>query len=128
MPSTGGALRTVLIDANIAGITGVFRDFAPPSQAHPYITYSDEISNIPVLIGDGFALTRNKMVQVDLWQDRAIENVDLIDDVISALDGVGQIDATKSVFRVRVSNVVRIVSTTDSVVHHAVTLDIYQRS
>lgn len=128
MPSTGGALRTVLIDANIAGITGVFRDFAPPSQAQPYITYSDEISNIPVLIGDGFALTRNKMVQVDLWQDRSTENVDLIDDVISALDGVGQIDATKSVFRVRVSNVVRIVSTTDSVVHHAITLDIYQRS
>lgn len=128
MPSTGGALRAVLIDANIAGITGIFRDFAPPSQAQPYITYSDEISNIPVLIGDGFALTRNKIVQVDLWQDRASENVDLIDDVISALDGVGQIDATKSVFRVRVSNIVRIVSTADSVVHHAITLDIYQRS
>jgi hypothetical protein len=73
-------------------------------------------------------LTRNKIVQVDLWQDRASENVDLIDYVVSALDGVGQIDTAKSVFRVRVSNVVRIVSTADSVVHHAITLDIYQRS
>ena len=128
MPSVGGALRTVLVGANITGITGVFRDFAPPGQTQPYITYSDEISNVPVLIGDGLAMTRNKMVQVDLWQDRVLESVDLIDSVVAALDGVGQIDSTKSVFRVRVSNVVRIVSTTDSVVHHAITLDIYQRS
>lgn len=128
MASIGGSIRTQLLAANLDGITGIFRDFAPPNTAKPYITYSDELRNMPELIGDGFVKARRRMVQFDLWQDRANENTSLIDAMVTALDGLGQFDSDVYVYRLRVSDIQRIVSLEDNVVHHAVTLDVFQKA
>ena len=128
MSSIGGSIRTILVDAAISGVTGIFRDFAPPSTEKPYITYSDELRNVPELIGDGFVKTRRRMVQFDLWQNRQSEDTSLIDAVVSALDGAGQFDDGTYVFRLRVSDIQRMVSLEDNVVHHALTLDVFQKA
>jgi hypothetical protein len=126
--SIGGSIRGVLLNANLPGVTGIFRDFAPPNTAKPYITYYDELRNVPALIGDGVVSTRLRMVQFDLWQDRANENTDLIDLLVVALDGIGAFDSGTFVYRLRVSNIQRMISLEDNVVHHAVTLDVYQKA
>jgi hypothetical protein len=128
MASIGGSIRKVLLDANLPGVTGIFRDFAPPNTPKPYITYYDELRNVPSLIGDGVVSTRLRMVQFDLWQDRANENTDLIDLLVVALDGIGAFDSGTFVYRLRVSNIQRMISLEDNVVHHAVTLDVYQKA
>lgn len=128
MASIGGSIRTILLNAGISGVTGIFRDFAPPSTEKPYITYSDELRNVPELIGDGFVKTRRRMVQFDLWQNRQNEDTSLIDAVVSALDGAGQFDDGTYVFRLRVSDIQRMVSLEDNVVHHALTLDVFQKA
>ena len=128
MASIGGSIRTILINAGISGVTGIFRDFAPPSTEKPYITYSDELRNVPELIGDGLVKTRRRMVQFDLWQNRQNENTSLVDTVVAALDGAGQFDDGTYVFRLRVSDIQRMVSLEDNVVHHALTLDVFQKA
>lgn len=128
MASIGGSIRSVLINANLPGITGIFRDFAPPNTAKPYITYYDELRNVPSMIGDGTVATRLRMVQFDLWQDRANEDTSLVDQMVTALDGIGAFDSGTFVYRLRVSNIQRMVSLEDNVVHHALTLDVYQKA
>ena len=128
MASIGGSIRTILVNAGISGVTGIFRDFAPPSTEKPYITYSDELRNVPELIGDGLVKTRRRMVQFDLWQNRQNENTSLVDAVVTALDGAGQFDDGTYVFRLRVSDIQRMVSLEDNVVHHALTLDVFQKA
>ena len=128
MASIGGSIRTILTNASISGITGIFRDFAPPSTEKPYITYSDELRNVPELVGDGFVKTRRRLVQFDLWQNRQNENTSLIDAVVTALDGAGQFDDGTYVFRLRVTDIQRMVSLEDNVVHHALTLDVFQKA
>lgn len=128
MASIGGSIRTILLNAGISSVTGIFRDFAPPSTEKPYITYSDELRNVPELIGDGFVKTRRRMVQFDLWQNRQNEDTSLVDSVVSALDGAGQFDDGTYVFRLRVSDIQRMVSLEDNVVHHALTLDVFQKA
>jgi hypothetical protein len=128
MASIGGSIRTILVNAGITGVTGIFRDFAPPSTEKPYITYSDELRNVPELIGDGFVKTRRRMVQFDLWQNRQNEDTSLVDSLVSVLDGAGQFDDGTYVFRLRVSDIQRMVSLEDNVVHHALTLDVFQKA
>lgn len=128
MASIGGSIRTVLLGSNLPGITGIFRDFAPPNTQKPYITYYDELHNMPAMIGDGLVITRRRMVQFDLWQDRASENTSLVDLMVAALDGIGAIDSGTFVYRLRVTDIQRMVSLEDNVVHHAVTLDVYQKA
>jgi len=128
MASIGGSIRTILVNAGITGVTGIFRDFAPPSTEKPYITYSDELRNVPELIGDGLVKTRRRMVQFDLWQNRQNEDTSLVDSLVSALDGAGQFDDGTYVFRLRVSDIQRMVSLEDNVVHHALTLDVFQKA
>jgi len=128
MASIGGSIRTIIINAGLTGVTGIFRDFAPPSTEKPYITYSDELRNVPELIGDGFVKTRRRMVQFDLWQNRQNEDTSLVDSLVSALDGAGQFDDGTYVFRLRVSDIQRMVSLEDNVVHHALTLDVFQKA
>lgn len=128
MASIGGSIRTVLINENLPGITGIFRDFAPPNTAKPYITYSDELRNVPAMIGDGVVATRRRLVQFDLWQDRASEDTSLIDTMVAALDGIGAFDSGTFVYRLRVTDIQRLVSLEDNVVHHALSLDVYQKA
>ena len=128
MASIGGSIRTIIVNAGLTGVTGIFRDFAPPSTEKPYITYSDELRNVPELIGDGFVKTRRRMVQFDLWQNRQNEDTSLVDSLVAALDGAGQFDDGTYVFRLRVSDIQRMVSLEDNVVHHALTLDVFQKA
>ena len=128
MPSIGGAIRTALLGANIEEIsTRIFRDIAPPETTYPFITITDEISNQPVLIGDQNVLARNRQVQVSLFQIRTSENVDIIDEVVQALD-TANVSANKTVFRVRVFDIQRIFESDDDIVQHAVTLNVIHKA
>lgn len=128
MPSIGGAIRTALLGANIEEIsTRIFRDIAPPETTYPFITITDEISNQPVLIGDQSVLARNRQVQVSLFQIRTSENVDIIDEVVQALD-TANVSANKTVFRVRVFDIQRIFESDDDIVQHAVTLNVIHKA
>ena len=128
MASTGGAIRTVLVDAPITGVsTRVFRDIAPPETEYPFITISDEITNQPVLLGDKTVLARNRQMRVNLFQVRAQENVNIIDEICSTLDSV-DISANQDVFCVRVFDIQRIFDSEDDIVLHAVTLNVIQRA
>lgn len=124
--SIGGAVRQILVDANIANITyRVYRDKAPQDVVFPYITFFDEISNVPNLLGDSTVRTRKRLVQVSLWQVRSTEDVDLIDTVVSTLENAA-LDANKNVFRCRVSSIERLANLTDDIVQHAITLTVIQ--
>lgn len=124
--SIGGAVRQVIVDADIEGISyRVYRDTAPPDVSFPYVTFFDEISNTVGMSGDSNTLTRKRLVQVSLWQARSSENVDLIDSLYSVLERAN-LDANKNVFRCRVSSIERIANLTDNIIQHAVTLTITQ--
>jgi len=128
MPSIGGAIRTTLVDAPITGVsTRVFRDIAPPETQYPFITISDEITNQPVLLGDKTVLARNRQMRVNLFQVRAQENVDIVDEICSTLDSA-DISANQDVFCVRVFDIQRVFDSEDDIVLHAVTLNVIQRA
>ena len=80
------------------------------------------------MIGDGVVATRRRLVQFDLWQDRASEDTSLIDTMVAALDGIGAFDSGTFVYRLRVTDIQRLVSLEDNVVHHALSLDVYQKA
>lgn len=124
--SIGGAIRQVIVDANLTGITtSVYRDAAPPEKSFPYITFFDEISNTVGMVGDGNVKARRRLVQVSLWQARASENIDLIDSLYAVLEKAN-LDANKNIFRCRVSSIERIANLTDNIIHHAITLTVTQ--
>ena len=128
MSSTGGAVRTVLVDANLAGVAArVYRDIAPPETQYPYITISDEITNQPSLLGDTLVIARSRQIRVNLWQVRQSENISLIDSVVEALDNAN-LNASKNVFGCRVLDVQRIYDSEDDIVLHAVTLNVTQKA
>ena len=99
MASVGGAIRTTLLSAGISGVsTRIFRDIAPPETTYPFMTISDEVSNQPALLGDQMVLARNRQLRVNLFQIRTSENVETIDEVVTALDRAS-ITANQVVFR-----------------------------
>lgn len=126
MSSTGGAVRTVLVDASLTGVgPRIFRDIAPPETPYPYITISDEITNQPSLLGDNLVIARSRQLRVNLWQVRQSENISLIDEVVDALDSA-DLNSNKNVFGCRVLDVQRIYDSEDDIVLHAITLNITQ--
>ncbi len=126
MASTGGAVRTVLLSANITGVTTrIFRDIAPPETTYPYITIGDEITNTPALLGDKLVKSRTRQLRVNLWQVRTSENTTIIDSVVSALDNA-TLASNKVVFGCRVIDVQRLYDATDDIVLHAATLNVTQ--
>lgn len=128
MASIAGAIRTVLVDEGLAGVSArIYRDIAPPEVSYPYITISDEITNQPVLLGDKKVLARLRQLRVNLWQIRTDENVTLVDDVVEALDST-TITANKTVFRVRVFDIQRIFESEDDTILHVVTLNVTQKA
>lgn len=129
MASIGGSLRTLLVAENFTGVEGkIYRDLAPPETVYPYMTIADELSNVPVLAGDQLVLARNRLVQVSLWQLRTAENVDLVDEVVVALDNAVLTATNQQVFRVRVSDIQRVFNAKDDTVLHAIILNIYQKA
>ena len=122
--SVGGAIRQLLVDADLPGVTAIYRDFGPPNAEKPYISYWDELRNIPQLTGDGVVRSRLREVQVDIWQYKNAENFELSNLVVAALDGVKKIDAANYVYQIRVSNIQRLVSSQDDLIHHAISLEV----
>jgi hypothetical protein len=128
MASVGGAIRTTLVNANLAGVNSkIYRDIAPPETEYPYVTISDEVTNQPILYGDKTVLARNRQVRVNLWQLRTAENTTLVDDVVAALDSQ-PITANQDIFRVRVFDIQRVLSSTDDTILHSVTLNVIQKA
>jgi hypothetical protein len=128
MASIGGAIRTVLLNDTITGVsTRIFRDIAPPETTYPYITIFDELSNTPALLGDSLVLARTRMVQVSLWQVRTSENVAIINEVVAALDNA-TLNADQLVLKVRVADIQRIFDSTDDTILHAVTVNVTQKA
>ena len=128
MASVGGAIRTTLLSAGISGVsTRIFRDIAPPETTYPFMTISDEVSNQPALLGDQMVLARNRQLRVNLFQIRTSENVEIIDEVVTALDRAS-ITANQVVFRVRVADLVRLFDSEDDIVQHSVTLNVIHKA
>lgn len=128
MASVGGAIRTTLLSAGISGVsTRIFRDIAPPETTYPFMTISDEVSNQPALLGDQMVLARNRQLRVNLFQIRTSENVETIDEVVTALDRAS-ITANQVVFRVRVADIVRLFDSEDDIVQHSVTLNVIHKA
>jgi hypothetical protein len=126
--SVGGAIRQLLVDANLPGITAIYRDFGPPNAEKPYISYWDELRNMPQLTGDGVVKGRLREVQVDIWQDKTHENFELGNIVVAALDGVKKIEATNYIYQIRVTDIQRLVSSQDNLIHHAISLEVYTKA
>jgi|GEM_PF-5679804 len=128
MASIGGAIRTILVDASLTGVSNrIYRDIAPPETEYPYITISDEITNQPSLLGDKRVLARTRQLRVNLWQIRPSENVTLVDDVVGSLDSVN-LAANQDVFRVRVFDIQRLFESEDDTILHAITLNVTQKA
>jgi hypothetical protein len=128
MASVGGAIRTILVNDSITGVsTRIYRDIAPPETAYPYITIFDELSNTPALIGDQVVLARTRLVQVSLWQLRQSENTSIVNEIVSALDNAA-LAADQFIYRVRVTDISRSFSAEDDTILHAVTLNVIQKA
>jgi hypothetical protein len=124
--SIGGAIRKVIADANITELSErIYRDMGPAEVQYPFVTFFDEITNVPSLLGDSTVKARRRGVQVTLWQSRNQEDVELVDTLVSLLENA-PLDANKKVFRCRVSSIERLVNTTDNIVQHAITLIVTQ--
>ena len=72
-------------------------------------------------------LARNRQLRVNLFQIRTSENVEIIDEVVTALDRAS-ITANQVVFRVRVADIVRLFDSEDDIVQHSVTLNVIHKA
>lgn len=124
MSTIGGALRARIVEAGI--VSGrVFRDRAPDGCTFPYVTFTDPVSLVPGLAGDGNVLTRERQVSVDLWQKVREESDQLLADLAEAVDGV-RLDTGdgRKVCRTRMTSLQRLDDPDALVVHHALTLTV----
>lgn len=106
----------------IEDLAAVYRaGWTPEGAALPYATILDPISNGVALQGDARTLARRRLLQVDIWQERASEDDDLIDQAVAALDST----PVPSGGRLRVLDSVLVQDEGDpDVVHHALTISI----
>ena len=128
MASVGGAIRTVLVNDSITGVTNrIYRDIAPPETTYPYITIFDELANTPALIGDQVVLARTRLVQVSLWQLRQSENTSIVNEIVAALDNAS-LTADQFIYRVRVTDISRSFDADDDTILHAISLNVIQKA
>lgn len=110
-----------LIDAAPLALTAVYRQgWVPDDAQFPYASFLDPVSDAPALSGDARTLARRRLVQVDVWQDEATEDDDLVDGIVAALDGA----VTSTGVRLRVLDVSQVPGPEEDedVVHHAITV------
>lgn len=125
MASVASSLRTVIVDANITNITNkVYRDYAPDSASFPLVTFSDDLSRGVALAGDGVITARERLIQVDLWQNLDSEDVTLVESLLAAVDSADLTGADKTVFRCRVGDVQRLAQVDQNVCHHALSVNV----
>tara|TARA_R100001463_G_scaffold101560_2_gene156019 strand:- start:131 stop:517 length:387 start_codon:yes stop_codon:yes gene_type:complete len=126
MASIGASLRTAITAATVTSVgSNVFRDVAPDTQALPFVTFATDISREPQLEGDGRVKARKQVIQVDLWQSLTSENVAIVEELISALDGATLTGADKTIFKCKVANVYRLVELDAKISHHALDVEVF---
>lgn len=128
-----GAVVTLLRGASLVGAR-VWAEDAPDGATRPYLTLLGPISTSARLRGDGGELMgAERMVQVDLWQDRRLprggSGVDptLSGRVFSALDGavLDLAGGPGKVYRCHVQDLQRVAEPDGTnLTHHAFTLSI----
>lgn len=120
MTTIGGAIAARIIDADVVGLQ-VWRRKPTDEVPHPYVTFIDPLSLVPVLQGDNRTLARRRLVQWDLWEDEEDDDpVDgRFDALVSLLDGL-RIVANRHTFRCRVTQALDVPDPV--VIHHSITL------
>jgi hypothetical protein len=117
-------VRALLVAASLTGIAErVYRDRAPDGEPRPYVTISADISRVPSLRGDGRTGRWKRLIQIDVWQDKAVEDLGLVDAVVAAIDG--HRIATLGTTRAYVSSVQRLLEEEIELVHAAVSVGIH---
>jgi hypothetical protein len=125
MASVASAVRTKITDASLTNVgTKVYRDFAPDEIALPFVTFISDVARVSILEGDGIVKARQQTMAVDLWQSLTDESVGLIEELLTALDGVALTGVDKTVFNCKVTDVSRLVELDTDICHHSVTLDV----
>ena len=125
MASVAAAVRTAIVNANISGVTTkVFRDEAPDSTAYPFVTLDDDVSRQPILEGDGVVTMREKVMWINLWQVTSAEDVDLIEDLLAAVDGATLTGANKTILKCKVQDVSRATDPSEQVCRSWLTVNI----
>jgi len=125
MASVASAVRTAIVNANISGVTTkVFRDEAPDSTAYPFVTLDDDVSRQPILEGDGVVTMREKVMWINLWQVTSAEDVDLIEDLLAAVDGATLTGANKTILKCKVQDVSRATDPSEQVCRSWLTVNI----
>jgi len=125
MASVASALRTVITAANITNITTkVYRDVAPDSETYPFVTFGDDITRVPRLLGDGVVKARVRNVSVDLWQLLDAEDTTLVESLLAAIDGANLVGADKTIFGCTVQDVGRAVLPDDNICQHSLSVNI----
>ena len=127
MATVAEKITELIAQENIASIGGarprIGRDFAGDNARFPYITYSDSITNVPELMGDGQTMARRRRQQWDVWQKYREEDDFLVGQLIELLDGAKLVgpfsDApgAKSTMRMRVIDSHRVFDPGNDVVH-----------
>ena len=125
MASVASAVRTAIVNANITGVTTkVFRDEAPDSTTYPFVTLDDDVSREPVLEGDAAVTVRRKVMWINLWQVTSAEDVDLIEDLLAAVDGATLTGADKTILKCKVQDVSRATDPSEQVCRSWLTVNI----
>lgn len=125
MASVASAVRTAIVNANITGVTTkVFRDQAPDSTTYPFVTLDDDVSREPVLEGDAAVTVRRKVMWINLWQVTSAEDVDLIEDLLAAVDGATLTGADKTILKCKVQDVSRATDPSEQVCRSWLTVNI----
>lgn len=93
---------------------------APGGLTYPYAGVMDHLSQTAAVKGDGRALGRRRLVQVDVWQLVEDEDPALLEAVDNALDGV----RIEGAYAVAVQSSNRMYDPDPKVVHHAFTCSV----
>lgn len=126
--SIPAAIRSILVSASLTGVgSKIFRDISPPQTPMPYVTISDELANPPSLLGDKKVLSRDRLVQISVWQTRQAEDLELVNQIRTLLDAAS-LNSTELVYGCRVFDIQRLFDSEHDSVLHSITLRIQQKA
>lgn len=122
-----GSLRLLIVNAGLPGVEDkAYLDFAPADTIPPYVTYNDQVSMSPSVLGDGRVIEYSRALQVNLWQHEDHEDPQLPSLLLQALDGsLVTVEGMDGSRKVRVDSLTRLPSDLDEeLVHHELTLTV----
>lgn len=97
-----------------------YADEAPDAEQLPYTVTRDWIGESIALLGDSRTQALRRMLQVDLWQEAALDDGSVPAAVVSALDG----QALLAGLRLRVQGSQRTFESDTKLAHHSLTLEV----